>query len=483
MSGIKPRVVLASVSINYNYLLTKYYYRLPSLGIGYIAAVLEKNGYDVYIIDRTISKNEISGLADEIVAMKPHVVGFYCISETFKMVMQILKIVKQESPSVITMIGGPHVYGLPNQGISHDWIDYSFWGEAEESFLKLLESGFDSREFSNIPGLIYKDSSQVKINPMALIENLDNLPMPARHLYPPLNRYRPSILAYKRLPATGIITSRGCAYKCIFCHSGKGHFKLRFHSPDYVLEEIKYLKKDFGINELIFFDDSFLIDQKRALKICKGIIKENIDISWSCNARVNNLNKNLLKTLKKAGCWLIQIGVESGNQNILKTIKKGITLEQVEKACILACEAGLEVKTYFILGHPKETLKTLNDTVKFMTKLRAHYASINFMTPLPGTELWDVAEKYGTIDKQKLELINYLSDKPAFIPFGLSEEILTNKFRSAYLRFYLNPKVVLRHIKTLRNTEDFKKMFMAMTILFKLIYTRLCSTRNRNDVY
>lgn len=476
---MKPKIVLASVSINNDYLLTKYYYKLPSLGIGYIAAVLEKEGYDVIIIDKSISHRKISALTDEILAVKPDIVGFYCISETFKNVMEILRIIKEKSPSTITMIGGPHVYGSPEQGISFDWVDYSIWGEAEESFLKLLECNFNPEAFPSIPGLIYRKNGKIQVNPMALVGNLDELPLPARHLYPPLDIYRPSILAYKKLPATGIITSRGCAHKCVFCHSGKGHFKLRFHSAEYVLGEIKHLKRDFGINELVFFDDTFLINRKRALNICEGMIRENLKISWSCNARVDNFNKELLKVLRKAGCWLIQLGVESGNQDILKTIKKGITLEQVEKACKLAYDEGFEVKTYFILGNPNETVKTINDTIKFMTKLPAHYASINFMTPLPGTELWDVAEQYGTIDKEKLEKINYLSDKPAFIPYGLTEEILINKFREAYLKFYLNPKTILRHIKTIRSREDFKKILMAGAILFRLVYARLFKIKGK----
>jgi len=474
---MKPKIVLASVSVKQDYLLTKYYYKLPSLGIGYIAGVLEKEGYDVHIIDTIISRQEILTLANEIVDMKPDVVGFYCVSETFKTVIEILKIVKDKAPSAITVIGGPHVYGSPSQGMSHDWIDYSFWGEVEESFLKALESNFSPKEFDDIPGLIYRDNDQIKVGPMALVGKLDSLPFPARHLYPPMNRYRPSILAYKRLPATGIITSRGCAHKCIFCHSGKGHFRLRFHSAEYVLEEIKHLKESFGINELIFFDDTFLINEERALRICEGIIRDGIDISWSCNARANNLKRSTLDMLKRAGCWLIQIGVESGNQDILKTIKKGISLEQVEKACKLACDAGLEVKTYFILGHPQETVRTIDDTIRLMRRLPAHYASINFMTPLPGTELWDKAEEYGVIDKEKLEKINYLSDKPAFVPFGLTEEVLVDKFREAYLKFYLNPRTILRHIKTLRGAEDFKKLFMAATILLRLIHARLFRRR------
>ncbi len=474
---MKQKIILASVAINHDYLLTKYYYKLPSLGIGYMAAVLEKEGYDVIIIDKSISHRETDILTDEILAQKPDVVGFYCISETFNTVIEILRGIKEKSPSIVTMIGGPHVYGMPEQGMSFDWVDYSIWGEAEISFLKLLDCNFNPEALPSIAGLIYRENGKIKVNSMALVADLDKLPLPARHLYPPLDIYRPSILAYKRLPATGIITSRGCAHKCVFCHSGKGRFGLRFHSADYVLDEIRHLKRDFGINELIFFDDTFLINQKRALSICEGMIRENLNISWSCNARVNNLNKELLKVLKRAGCWLIQLGVESGNRDVLKGIKKGITLEQVEKACRLAYDEGFEVKAFFILGHPNETEETLNDTIKFMTKLPIHYASINYMTPLPGTELWDVAEQYGTVDKEKLEKINYLSDKPAFIPFGLTEEILANKFREAYLKFYLNPKTILRNIKAIRSREDLKRILMAATILFRFVNAKLLIRR------
>lgn len=467
---MKPKIVLSSITINYDYILTKHYYKLPSLGIGYIAAVLENNGYEVTIVDKTVSNSNdgIVKLADEILATRPDIVGFYCISETFKNILKILKIIKDRKPSVITMIGGPHVYGLPAQGMGYDWIDYSFHGEAEEAVLKLLKTNFNRNEFINIPGLIYREGKEIKINPMALVHDLDSLPLPARHLYPPLSLYMPSLASYKRLPATGIKTSHGCAHKCVFCHSGRGHFKLRFHSAEYVLNEIRYLKNNLGINEIIFLDDTFLINKDRVLSICEGIIKEKLDISWSCNARVNDVSREILKVLKRAGCWLIQFDVESGNQEILKTIKKNITLEQVENACKMACKEGLEVKTYFILGHPKETEETLNDTIRFMTKLPIHYLALGFMTPFPGTEMWDIAQDFGHFDKEKLESINYLSDKPAFIPFGLTEEIMVNKLREAYLKFYLNPGLILRHVRNIRRPEDLKKIVLAARILFKL---------------
>ena len=470
---MKPKVVLASVSVNSEYLLTKYYYKLPSLGIGYIAAVLEKRGYEVQLVDKTIAQEEIPALATEIVAMKPDVVGFYSVSENFKNVLEILKHIKEKESSITTLVGGAHVYGLPVESMSYEWIDYAIWGEAEESFAKLLDCNFDSQHFSEIEGLIYRENNEVKINPMALVHDLDSLPFPARHLYSPLDMYRPSILAYKRLPATGMLTSRGCSHKCVFCHSGKGLFKLRFHSAQYVLEEIKMLHRDYGINEFVLFDDTFTIRKSRVFEICEGILKEGLNISWSCNARVNDITPELLTVMKRSGCWMMQYGVESGNQEILKIIKKGTKLEQIMKACQLTIDMGMQVKAYFILGHPGETVETLNDTIDFMSKLPAHYASINFMTPLPGTELWDTAEQYGTIDKEKLEKINYLSDRPAFIPFGLTEEILTDKFRKAYLKFYLNPKTIFRHLKSFRTIEDFKKIPVAGSILTSLIWAKL----------
>ncbi len=475
---MKPRVVLVSVSLNCNYLLTRYYYRLPSLGIGYMAAVLKKNGYDVHIIDRMIAEDQITALADEIVLMHPAMVGFYAVSEVFKVVMGVMRTVKEKDASIITMMGGPHVYGLPERVMENECVDLGIRGEAEESFLKLINSNFNREGFKDIPGLMYRDNGEIKINPMALIKDLDSLPFPARELYPPMESYRPSLLAYRRLPATGIITSRGCANRCIFCHSGKGHFGLRFHSARYVLDEIKHLKKGFGINELIIFDDTFLINKDRAMKICEGMIREKMDMSWSCNARARDLTRPLLEVMKRAGCWLVQIGAESGRQEILDTIKKGVTLDEIQKACRLAYDTGIQVKLYFILGHPGETVDSMNDSIRFMTGLPAHYVSINFMTPLPGTELWDTAGQYGTFDRERFECLNCLSDKPAFIPFGLTECILMRKRREAYLKFYLNPGTVMRYVGAIKTFEDAKKMFKAAAVLSGVVRDGLITEGN-----
>ena len=209
----------------------------------------------------------------DILAKNPDIVGFYSVSENYKFVVDMFRRIKEKRPDIITILGGPHVYGLPHASIKPDCIDLGVNGEAELAILKLVETNFDKSRFKDVPGLIYKEGTEVKVNALALIHNLDEIPFPARRLYPPMDRYRPSIISYKRLPATGMLTSRGCNSRCTFCHSGKGEFGLRFHSPEYVIEEIKHLYKDFGVREFFIFDDTFVANKARAMKICEEIIK------------------------------------------------------------------------------------------------------------------------------------------------------------------------------------------------------------------
>ena len=210
------------------------------------------------------------------------------------------------------------------------------------------------------------------------------------------------------------------------------------------------------------------------------MIEKKLNISWSCNAKVIFLDEELLRIMRKAGCWLLQVGVESGSQEVLNIMKKGITLKQVRDACESAYKLGFQIKTFFIIGNAGETEKSLDETIKFMCSLPAHYTSVNLMTPLPGTELWDKVEEYGTFDKEKIEEINYLSDKPTFIPFGLTEEILMRKFRESYLKFYLSPGAMYRNLIVLRNLKDIKRFTRASFLLMKLLFSKITAKAKAN---
>ena len=470
-------IVLCSTFVNNDYTFSKYYHKLPTLGIGYIAAVLEKEGYkNVSIVDRTLHADESPELIRDILDKNPDVVGFYAVSENYKFVVSIFEKIKEARPEVVTILGGPHVYGLPEESVNSPAIDFAINGEAEYAFLELIRSGFKEDAYKDIGGLIYDKDGVVRANPMVLVEDLDSLPFPARHLYPPMDKYMPSIITYRKLPATGMLTSRGCSSRCTFCHSGKGEFGLRFHSPEYVIEEIKHLQKNYGIKEFFIFDDTFVANRERARKICELIIKEKLNISWSCNVKVNYLSEDLLVLMRRSGCWLLQVGVESGNQDVLNLMKKGITLKMVTDACESAYKLGFHIKTFWIIGNAGETVETIDDTIKFMSTLPSHYASINLMTPLPGTELWDKVDQFGSFDKEKLEEINYLSDKPSFIPKDLDEATLLRKFREAYLKFYLNPKTIVRNVLVLRNYQDMKRFVKASFLLSKLLYNKITAS-------
>ncbi|MBF0315055.1 MAG: radical SAM protein [Oligoflexia bacterium] len=471
----KPCILLCSLAIQQDYILTKHYYSLPNLGLGYLAAALGQQEYEVKISSNVTNGKDIASIAIKLLNERPHVIGFYALSESFNCVMRIAKLIKESNHKIFILVGGPHVTALPESLAPFPWIDYAFRGEAEESLPLLLKNIFsnDHLHLSQIPGLIYRNLGKICYGDMAMVKNLDKLKMPARELFGNLSHYRPSLLAYKKLPATGMLTARGCSNRCVFCQSGKGDYPLRLHSSQYVIEEMSYLKQNHAIRELIIFDDTFLVHEARAVAICEEMIRKKLNFSWSCNARVNNVNGPLLKLMKRAGCWLIQYGIESGNQEILNNCNKKIDLKKVEAACALAYKHGLYVKGYFIFGLPGETKATLKETTHFMQKLPIHYAAINFLTPFPGTPMWDICDEHGYFDKSDYDKINYLSDTPPFIPKGMSVSDLTQAQRKAYIKFYLNPLTILRNLIKINTLEDIKKLANGFMLIWKLFSSKL----------
>ncbi|MBF0274709.1 MAG: cobalamin-dependent protein [Nitrospinae bacterium] len=473
MQSDKPKTTLVSLSVVGDGILAKYYHKLPSLGIAYLASSLERAGYQVSLFDKSVSLNQKEYVVNEILSRKPDIVGFYIITESFHFTLDIIRTLKAKHKGLKIWVGGPHVYCLPEETIAHEEIDCACVFEGEEMIVKLLDSNFDSREMAKIDGLIYKENNKIIQNKPALIKDLDSLAKPARHLFGPLKDYRPSIVSYKKLPATGILTSRGCASRCTFCHSGKGELTMRYHSPEYVIDEISQLVTDYGIKELFFFDDTFTTNRPRVIEICETIIRNNIKISWSSMIRVTGINKELLQLMKRAGCWLVQIGVESGSQEVLNLMKKDIKLEQVKNVTRMAYDVGLEVKGYFIIGNAGDTVETLDKTIDLIKELPFHYASINHLTPLPGTELWETGHLYGDFEKKNYDKVNYLSDSVNYIPKGLTEEIINKKFKEAYLGFYLNPKTIFRFLKTIKSFDDIKRMLGAISLLSAMLYVKI----------
>lgn len=429
---------------------------MPPLGLAYVAAMLEKHGHAVSILDANVLQLEPQAAAAEALKSRPDMVGITATTASYYAGREVAQSLKALSPQTPVCIGGPHVLGSELTVLNDDpcW-DYIVSGEGELTSLELVRALESGGDLSQVLGLSFRKGDQPVVNPeRALIEDLDELPFPARHLLPPMERYRPKAVDYRRLPATQMLTSRGCPYRCIFCRTSFGK-QTRFHSPEYVVAEIESLMRDFGVREVKINDDTFIVSRQRVMRICELIIAKKLDIVWSCNVRANLVDRELLLAMKQAGCWGVAVGLESASDEILVALKKGATVEQGINACNLAYELGFSVRPSFIIGSPLETEETIEATIRLACSLPVHFPSFTLMTPFPGTEMWETANQYGAFDGSDFSRL-LVGSKASFVPKGLTADYLELKCREAYRRAYLNPGMILRHLRRVRSFRDLK---------------------------
>jgi radical SAM superfamily enzyme YgiQ (UPF0313 family) len=224
------------------------------------------------------------------------------------------------------------------------------------------------------------------------------------------------------------------------------------------------LQKQFGIREIMFYDDVFTLNKKRVYDMCNEIEKRKLKMSWSCSSRVDHLDRDLLKCMKKAGCWMVGVGIESGNQEILDFLKKGLKLEKIKEVTDLAYEEGIKIRGFFQIGHPKETEKTIEDTINFAKSLKLYAADFLISTPFKGTELYEIAKNYGEFDASDKSLFSKMF--PVFIPKGLTQEFLLKKQKELHRRFYLRPKKIFEYLLLIRGFSDVKRYLSGAKILF-----------------
>jgi radical SAM superfamily enzyme YgiQ (UPF0313 family) len=219
--------------------------------------------------------------------------------------------------------------------------------------------------------------------------------------------------------------------------------KYRSHSAENTIEMIDHLVKVYGIRDIMFYDDNFLLDRKRVTKICEEILRRNYKLSWSCLARTDIMPDDFFRFIKRAGCWQIAYGIESADQKILDNLKKRTTIEKVAEMIRKTNEAGIHSRGYFMIGCPGETLETMAKTTRFITESGLRDFHVTFCTPMPGAELFKTAEQYGQFDRDWKKLGFW---EPAFIPAGLTKQSLINNHRKMYRKFYLRPRVIARYI-------------------------------------
>jgi radical SAM superfamily enzyme YgiQ (UPF0313 family) len=413
----------------------------PPLGLGYLASVLRNNGFKVKIIDNMIEKFKLPDIINKI--KDSAVVGITSTTPTFNSALKYAKAIKEKLPNIFIILGGVHVTFMPYDVLRHEFVDAVCIGEGEYTLLELAERIDAGKSFDGVRGVIYKDGGRIVYNgPREQIQDLDSLPFPAYDLMP-INKY--TVFGHK-LEHFPMITSRGCPFGCRYCSSSlfMGR-KFRARSAENVVDEIEWLVNDFKAKYVAFSDDTFTLNKKRVEKICDEIRNRKLDVEWSCSSRVDTINKDLLRKMKRAGCSAIYYGVESAKPEILKYYRKRIDLEKVKTAVKLTKEEGITTICSFIIGAPYEKKKDMQATLKFALKLDPDYAQFSILTPYPGTEIYSEAKKKGLLLTTNFD--DYTAGKPVLKNMYMSPKEISKFLKYCYLRFYLRPKFILREIK------------------------------------
>lgn len=439
---------------------------LPPLGLAYIAAVLEKHGHEVAIIDCPALQLTSEELIKDVVRKNPNIIGISAMTPTFHRAQRAAKMIKEACPEATIVLGGPHASLFPRQTLAENPdIDVVCVGEGEYTLLEVTRALERGDSLHGTEGVAFRSDSQIIQNPpRPFIEDLDNLPFPARHLLP-MDKYRPLPNQYKRLPVVHMICSRGCPFGCTYCSNAIFGRKNRIRSPENVVAEIKHINSKYGAREVQFWDDTFTLRKSWVRKLCNLLIEETPNITWTCETRVDVVDKGLIEIMSKAGCWKIGYGAESGDRELLDLIKKDITLDQIRDAVRWTKEAGMEVGLSFMLALPGETPEKALRTIEFAKELDPDFVQFCVTTPYPGTELYNQAKDHGTLIQ---DFSSYTIWNPVFIPRGYrdAEEILDMQ-RRAFRSFYYRPTYFIRRLLKIRSFQDVRRNIEGLKVISK----------------
>ncbi len=427
----------------------------PPLGLALVAGYLQKQtSFKVEIIDALAEKLELEEIERQIRQKSPDIVGITTTTFTLIDVLNIAKVVKEVNKNIHVVLGGPHLSIYSEETLAQKDVDVVVIGEGEITFCELVKHLADGKPLGEIEGLGFKNDGRIIINqPREYIQNLDEIPFPARELLS-LDRYY-SIHGQKEKMTT-IFTSRGCPYNCLFCYHAFGK-KFRFRSPGNVVDELQEIM-NLGIKEIFFFDDLFTAKKDFAMGICDEIIKRKLHLVWEIRARINTVDREMLRSLKQAGCSRISYGVEAGTDRILEVLRKGITRQQIIEVFKLTKTVGLITYADFMIGSPGETRQEILETIRFAQKLNPDFVQFSITTPYPQTDLYRLGleKKFFKEDFWLKFAKNPTKDfKPQIFNENLIYDELVDLLNYAYKSFYVRPKFILKRLLNIKSPKEF----------------------------
>ena len=432
---------------------------MPPLGLGWLAAVLEREGHEAAILDCHALGLDLAGI-HRWVRERPafDLVGLTATTPLIANAIEIARTIKKERPETRVALGGVHPTVLPEEALAHEAIDLVVRGEGEETIREIAAN----RPVESIAGVSWRSGRDVVHNPeRALIQDLDSLPFPAYHLLP-MKRYRPAAGAAKRLPATSVLATRGCPGRCTFCYRIFGN-RLRYRSGRNVAEEVKLLQDQYGIKEICFYDDTFTAVKREVRAFCQSVLDLGIDLTWSCFSRIDTFNEETFRMMKAAGCHQVMYGVETYDPEILRNINKRVDHEKTGEVIRATQRLGMEVRAAFMLGNPGETEQTMEENIRYAIRLAPDLALFNITTPYPGTEMFAWADANGYLKTR--DWADYDLSKPVMDLPTVSAEKIAEYYRKAHRRFYLRPRFVWQRLARLRSREGLSSAFRGLRML------------------
>ena len=438
---------------------------IPGIGVLVLAAVARAKGYEVHLIDAKRQGTPLEEVCKQIAALRPDYVGLSATTISVNNAGRIAARVKELLPNVVTLLGGAHVSAIPQRTLeTFPSIDFGIVGEGEHSLFELLERLEQGRIVDDVPGLAYRRDDGIRANPRApYIDDLDDLPPPAWDLLPDFpHRFQPSLFSYPRTPVATLITSRGCPFSCSFCDRSTSGRKGRMHGVGYVVDLCRHLV-DLGVRHVIFVDDLFTVRKDRVVQLCQAFLDNRFRFSWSCNSHPNLLDLDTLKLMRRAGCWQIAYGIESGSQRILDVVKREVRIPKMRQTLRMTREAGIRTKGYLMIGHPTEGLDSLAEDVEFLKRVELDMCQITKFTPYPGTPAYPTIREHGTFDED-WEQMNAMSFR--FVPHGLSEDVLETYFDHLYRTFYRRPDVLWTLARLLVQEPKYVKRLASSSLVY-----------------
>lgn len=409
--------------------------RMAPIGLLSIASFLEKRGHEVLVHD-CLGPGAVPGVeqnASAIASLNPDMIGISATTSGFLDGYHLASMIKKRRPGVSVVFGGVHISAMGGVLLEqYPDIDYLCLGEGEMTLAELA----DGADLNGVAGLAWRDGAGVRINqPRNHIPDLDSLPFPAYEKLAGFPRgYNLPLFSYIKSPGATMITSRGCPYQCSYCDRSVFKRGFRYNSAGYIYEHMKYLKTRFGVRHVNIYDDLFTLHRDRIDELCGLLMSKPLGMNFNCAVRVGHADDELLGLLKKAGCLMVSLGIESADPDMLKRHKSGVKLDAVRDTVARIQKQGLRAKGLFMMGLPGETEDTIRATSDFVISLGLDDMNMAKFTPFPGAPIWNGIETEGSFenDWQQMNCLNFV-----FVPSGIrSRERLDQLYNEHVKRFY-----------------------------------------------